>query len=460
MLIKPGSLGLVVALTLGGISAQEEQGFKLEPLHATGMMETGMMVNFLPNLNGPTAVNCHGCAEGPATGSEFIDHNAVFLLQEARLSENIRVFLGVGGFYFYVLPSKGNPYSVGELSGFALTDAHGEFDFWKRDGKDHGLSLKVGVFPFKYNEDAKNLGEYMFRTYTYPTIIYTGGLILVNSAGAQLSGLDANTRYGGFMNDLLLTDKTNQIPTGSLSLTDIVSYNYKNVLTIGAGFMLDNFYNPNGVANGISDTIGPSQDPMEYYYVLKNGTKVSAASTNPPAPDSIVDTLHYGFFGEKLMVKASLDLGNLLLIPSLSTRDLRLYFEAVLMGVNNRGPLYRNMKNRIAYMYGLNLPTFHVLDLLSVEFEYCRNPYADNTVNVTTHYAPVPDDPNIEQYGNSDNVKWTLYARKNISRNFSISGQVANDHTRLVDYFGKTNDASVLERPKNWYWALQFSYSI
>ena len=146
MFIKSGALGLWIALALGNVFAQEERGFRLEPLHATGMMETGVMVNFLPNLMGPTAVNCHGCTELPATGSEFIDHNAVFLLQQAQLSENIRVFLGVGGFYFYVLPSKGNQYSVGELSGFALTDAHGEFDFWKRDRTDHGLSLKVGVF--------------------------------------------------------------------------------------------------------------------------------------------------------------------------------------------------------------------------------------------------------------------------------------------------------------------------
>ena len=302
-------------LSLGGALA-EDSGFKLEPLHVSGSWETGEIVSFISSASGTIAPNSLGSDN---SASELIDHSAVWFLQEARLSEHVKVFLGVGGMYFFYLPAAGvlnNSYGVGQRSAFGLTDAHGEFEFWSRGEKEHGLLLKAGVFPFKYNEDAKNLGEYMFRTYTYPNVIFTGGLILVNSAGAQLNGLDANTRCGGFQNDLLLTDKTNQVPTGSLSLTDIASYTYKNFLTVGAGFMFDNFYNPNGVGDGIS--VVQTYDPANPEFYIKNG-----------------DTLHYSFDGEKVMVRASLDLGNLVGSPLLSDKDLRLYFESILLGIKD-----------------------------------------------------------------------------------------------------------------------------
>ena len=92
-----------------------------------------------------------------------------------------------------------------------------------------------------------------------------------------------------------------------------------------------------------------------------------------------------------------------------------------------------------------------------MEMEYCRNPYGDNASNVTNSYEPVPV---TSALGGSDNVKWTIYARKNLVKGFSISAQAARDHARLVDFYGKMDDESVLEKPKNWYWALQLSYSI
>jgi hypothetical protein len=205
---------------------------------------------------------------------------------------------------------------------------------------------------------------------------------------------------------------------------------------VGAGFMFDNFYNPNGVGDGIS--VVQTYDPANPEYYIENG-----------------DTLHYGFQGEKVMARASLDLGNLLGSPLLSDKDLRLYFESILMGVRDYPGYYQKMTDRIACMYGVNLPTFHVLDLLSLEFEYYRNPMGDNISKVTSQFAPIP----AVALGHSQ-WKWTIYARKTIVRGFSISAQAANDHMRLVDFYGHTNDVSSMQRTKDWYWALQLGYSI
>lgn len=450
---------LLVTHTFSG-----ESGFKLEPMHASANWEVGEIENY-DNLGN------QGVAENRS--KQLISHSAVWLLQEARLAENARVFLGVGGMYFFIPASPSNNYSFGQRSAFGLTDAHGEFEFWSQGESDHGLLLKVGVFPFKYNEDAKNLGEYMFRTYTYPTVIYTGGLVLLNTAGAQLNGIDVNTKIRGVNNDLMVTIKTDQAPSGSLSLTDMISYSCQNFFTIGAGYMFDNVYDPTNLANG-------TFDKRSDYFVLKDGTVAYRnGSGTPPDSSLVASSGHYTFEGQKVMARASVDLGNIVSKympnPFLGDKQFRLYFETILMGVKNYPGYYDKLTDRIAYMYGVDLPTFGILNVLSVEAEYCHNQYPENTNSALIALAPIP----YTDGGNSglgDNLKWTVYARKNVLKSFSITAQAASDHARLVDFFGHYYDQTIMQhttgqypdskwwkfplRIENWYWAFQLSYSI
>lgn len=441
---------LVFGQALGG-----EDGFKLEPMRAMASWEVGEIENadFKGNLTTPAEIR----------KKELISHSAVWLLQEARLAVNARVFVGVGGMYFFSPVGAGNPYGQTQRSAFGLTDAHGEFEFWRRGGADHGLLVKVGIFPFKYNEDAKNLGEYMFRTYTYPTIIYTGGLVLLNSAGVQLNGVDVNTKLKGFSNDLMLTIKTDQVPNGSLSLTDLASFSFQNFFTVGLGYMFDNVYDATNLARGNFFVSGSS---LSDYFVLKDGTVVHGdgnGNGNAPADSLISSSGHYTFVGQKALGRASLDLGNLiskfLPNPFLGDGQFRVYCEAILMGVKDYPGYYDSLSNRIAYMIGANLPTFGILNVLSLEMEYCRNPFPDNTGSVLQNISPLPKTDG-DGSGTGDNVKWTIYARKNVFKTFSITAQAARDHLRLVDYFGHYYDQTIMQHPDNWYWAFQLSYSI
>ncbi len=448
MFSKSVTIGLFAALAALGRTAAEDAGFKLEPLHVMANWEVGEVEKFVPD---PAA------AVVPGDKKQLMDHSGVWLLQEARLAENAKVFVGVGGMYFFILPSQGNQYSFGQRSAFGLTDAHGEFTFLRQGENDHGLLVKAGVFPFKYNEDAKNLGEYMFRTYTYPTIINTGGLVVVNSAGAQLNGVDANTKIGGISNDLMVTVKTDQIPSAALSLTDLVSYTFKSLLTVGAGYMFDNFYDATGLAKGDYDAHGAGS--LGDYFVLKDGTVAYRNGSGTAPDDSLIASRgHYTFQGQKAMVRASLDIARIFNNPLISGKDLTVYFEGVIMGMKNYPGYYNKLSDRMAFMAGLNLPTLHLLDLLSVEGEYCSNPYANNAASATLNLVPTPSDDGLKYHG--DDVKWTIYARKNVLRSFSITAQVANDHLRLVDYFGHTNDKDIFQNRNNWYWALQMGYSI
>ena len=111
-----------------------------------------------------------GTANNGNDAKELINHTAVWPLHEATLHEHARVRFGMGAAYFFVLPRSigDNPYTHSKRSTVGITEAHGEFDI-VRSGDDLLLQLKAGVFGYKYNPDAKNLGEYMFSTWTYPT---------------------------------------------------------------------------------------------------------------------------------------------------------------------------------------------------------------------------------------------------------------------------------------------------
>ncbi len=439
--------GILFVCATAGVNA-DESGIKLDPLHLEANWEAGQIESF-DNHGNQTAAQIKD--------KQLLSHSSVWFLQQAHLSDNVKVSLGVGGIYFITPASPSNIYSFGQHAAFALSDLHAEFDFWKRETNDHGLSLKVGVIPYKYNEDAKNLGEYMFRTYSYPTVIYTGGLVSLNSAGVQLNGLDANTKLGGLNNDLMLTIKTDQAPSGALSLTDIISYSIKNIFTLGAGYQFDNFYDATGLARGNFDPTGSSN-----YFVLSDA-RVVTGKLDAADSSLLVSSGHYTFVGQKAMGRASLDLGNLIssIAPNsfFTDKQFRIYGEIIAMGIKDYPGYYRSLKDRIAYMYGLNVPTGGLLDILSAEAEFCRNPYPDNSGVALQALSPVPN-TELGIPGTADNFKWTLYAQKKIMNGFSITAQAARDHMRLVDFFGHYYDQTIMQHPDNWYWAVQLGYSI
>lgn len=216
------SILFITGLVVTGIRAEqgrtEEGGARFAPLQAQANWNVGQIEK--------------GYYWGESREfKELFNQVTVWTLQELEISDRARAFIGVGGAYFLVFPRNlgRNPYSMSKRSGFGITDAHGEFTFLKGDGNQHGLLLKAGIFPYKYNPDAKNLGEYMFRTWTYPTIITGGGLDYANSAGVQLSGLSGHSRLGGMENEFLLTAQTERAPVMGLSLTDIVSYTFGDI---------------------------------------------------------------------------------------------------------------------------------------------------------------------------------------------------------------------------------------
>jgi hypothetical protein len=410
---------------------------------------------------------------------EILHHAAVWTLQEAKLSDRSRLFLGIGGAYYYVFPRAPiatDPNVNSKRSAFGLTDAHGEFKLVGAASEDdHLLLLKAGIFGYKYNPDAKNLGEYMFRTWTYPTIVYTGGLEVVNNAGAQLSGFNLNTKKGFFSNDLLLTLQTEHAPIFGLSATDIVSVKF-GILTLGAGIMFDNFYHPDkhvleshedgnkwyAVAGGDSVAAGKKMAFKEYKDLRSAGVLQGDDTL-------VVDSGYYSFAGQKVMARASIDFGKLFPESLVSEGDMRLYCETILLGIKNYPTFYETPAQRMVSLIGFNFPTFRLLDLLSVEFEYAPTPWKMSTDRPHGGALAVPigegsnlsagSFPTVNQYYRDD-WKWTFLMRKNLYDGLALYFQAANDHMRLLDNFSSQSQFEIFQTPDHWYWAFSLKYAI
>jgi hypothetical protein len=322
----------------------------------------------------------------------------------------------------------------------------------------------------------------MFRTWTYPLIIYTGGLDVVNSAGTQLSGMATMLKVGGFKNDLILNIQSDHVPVGALSLTDIASWQM-GMFTLGGGIMWDNFYHPDKKA--LTPKPNSAGDPLEAnrFYTVRGGEakdgnmlpansqishakfmELKAANALGPNDTVVLDTGYYTFTGHKAMVRASLDLTRLWGGLSRAERSFGLYFEAALLGIKNYPTYYDKMSDRMVYMGGLNVPTFGLLDMLSVEVEYCSYPFRQSTndPNVVGNAVPNVLEPFFPVYKpiSDDDWKWSVFAQRRIGENFSVYAQVANDHLRNSFIFGAPAAEGFLTQKNHWYWVFKLGYAI
>jgi hypothetical protein len=181
------------------------------------------------------------------------------------------------------------------------------------------------------------------------------------------------------------------------------------------------------------------------------------------------------FRSRKIDARLILDFKPLLGNPAnFGKNDLKLYGETAILGLKN--PEYYKLDptitpsiiNRMPILVGINVPTFKILDLLSFEVEYCKNPYSNNWWGGQDGLpSPEPRDVSEEDsvwndnYKNKDNLKWTLYLKKSFS-NFDIIAMFANDHT-FYETRNAENQAYIeqtLRTNKDWHWYLKLQYNL
>jgi hypothetical protein len=360
------------------------------------------------------------------------------------------------------------------------------------DPEDSLLNLEIGLFPFKYNQDVRNLGEYLFRSGAYPGYIYSEGFDL---AGTQLSGIHLcnNLFNGAVKNNLFFTSELYLYPAKDFSLTFLTDITPvpNRVINFGLGLQLFRFLS-------VDDAY---TTPTKYEQLY--GSIETKRAPNWYITDS-GDTAYYSFAGTKIMARLALDPKPLFGSPDIfGPEDLKLYSEAIILGVKNypdnpdssnlyySHPInefgYDKLIEKMPIMVGFNIPAFKLLDVFSLEVEY----YGKKYVNRVPIYAnssnmlrlPLPYDPAIYSgypYGDSLTLrpeasgeysketyksgaalwKWSVYAKRTLFEKFFITMQFARDHTLIKTGLAQNVDfEEIFIKDKQWYWMLKFGYS-
>jgi hypothetical protein len=323
---------------------------------------------------------------------------------------------------------------------WTIPNAEGILSFGK---KEVPVTIGVGLFEYKYNPEAQNLGEYLFRTGTYPAFINTSFDLPL----ARLGGIVASCKINDFLRqDLLLTTLGDMQPYNDFSLTYVADASIGPALDVGAAVQF---------ANLIS--VMSDQTSVRSYY--GNGYLTAPG-----------DTGFYTFKGTKLMARIMFDPKRLFTESLLGKEDCKLYVEAAILGLesypasntidisNPSNPIgYDHLNQKIPVMMGFNIPTFNILDRAALEAEWygCRYPISNRMVIVNGYAAPSGpsnDGYTWEDY-RKDDWKLSINVEKTLFKKFSLIIQAARDHSKLETTIKKDQDYDdVLVRPKHWYW--------
>ncbi len=324
--------------------------------------------------------------------------------------------------------------------------------------------FRFGFFPYKYNPDAKNLGEYLYRSGTYPGVVQnTDGYHLIDHALYEGYGLQASfSRFGGRLHHTFsLFSEQTTIPVGDFS----PAYDFvfrQGVFELGGGAVLNRFITTQ------EKQLAPRTLENAYVYVDSAGVRVYegpyGASPQKNAiqtgldPAITYEAEYWTKRGVKLMVRGAVDFGFMLPEEFRGPDDLRLYAEAALLGVEDQPYYYEDWKRRAPVMAGINLPTFRLVDVLAVEAEYYASRFSNNFSYQDQGY-PRWGRPYSQTYvsgrSSRDNWKWSVYGKKTVNRLLRVHAQVANDHLRLPEFTGNVSATELTNTPEHWYYVLR-----
>ncbi|MBN2036022.1 MAG: hypothetical protein JW768_04705 [Chitinispirillaceae bacterium] len=348
-----------------------------------------------------------------------------------------------------------------QYSYVGIAEGQGTYSFWGTS--DPRLRLTLGIFPVKYNQDALNLGEYLFRTGVYvPYIVNKFCFPYGTLSGARLS----SELFGYLSQQLLIHTETQIQPLHDWSLSYLIGTT-AGPFDAGAGISLHHWFITDG-------SLAESRDAANLYFT-ENG-----------------DSAFFSFKGMKLMARFAFDPKRFMpqaLASKFGDRELRVFVEGAALGLHNY-PAYRldtidptagniitqwvpdstqnyytDLMERIPVMFGFNFPTCKLLDDLSLAFEYYPWPYKNvyYCEQGKKMYPLPPQDQDTSKYTSDDysydSWKWSLNIRKTLARGFSLVGQVARDHARHEFWQeSQRDDEEIFTRSREWYWMMRLQY--
>src|SRR5215217_460615 len=122
------------------------------------------------------------------TEYQVITRTGVYLTESAVYNERLAIQLTIGGLFWFALPETPDFQDRRIQFGPGVGQAQRVYSFGA-DPRNPSATLQFGLFPHKYS-DAVNLGEYLYRSGTYPGTLTSGGWSYINSAAYMAQGLN------------------------------------------------------------------------------------------------------------------------------------------------------------------------------------------------------------------------------------------------------------------------------
>ncbi len=329
-------------------------------------------------------------------------------------------------------------------------EAQGIFSFF--DNENLAMNLGIGYFPYKYNPEARNLGEYLFRSGTYPVFLFND----FDFPLARVAGLKYSFKYFHDIFDigldLLAISETQIRPFHDITVAPILDFNIfkpekntRGVINIGAGLSFAHLFS-------VDKSITTPEDNSTLYFDNLDGYDI-----DPVSGDTVWngDSAYYTFKGTKLMLRGTIDPFAFLRNLKGSAGDFfgqhggKLYGELDIIGLKNYpdnshvNPItptnpygYDDIKEKMPVMFGFTLPCWKILDICAFEFEFFDCPYPNDYSKVQQYGFPLPvdkpypdDEYNTDAYKN-DSWRWTIFLKKNFVDHFGLLLQLSRDHLR------------------------------
>jgi len=294
---------------------------------------------------------------------------------------------------FSFLPYNSVPATLTPQFNFYPNDVEINYSFGQLDKP--WMKLAVGYFPFKYNPDAKDLGEYLMRSNAYPSFIVNDfEFPMTRELGLHISGNSAwlfDQSIDKINWDILLTSETHAYswPTQDWTLTAVASNSLLNCLDIGGGVSFQRLLSVDESKTSPEKAGYPNMyygegGKTDTQYISFKATKLMGrASINPQRFIPEFKIPFWPLFGET---------------PIFGKEDLKVYGEVAVLGlknyvaygpdsvivdsatnakawlpaskipINNYARFYDSLADRMPYMIGIDLPTHPLLSYGIIPF--------------------------------------------------------------------------------------------
>jgi hypothetical protein len=404
------------------------------------------------------------------TKNQTITRTGVYLTESGVYNDRLTIQLTIGGLFWFALPETRDFQDRRVQFGPGVGQAQASWAFGA-DPKNPAATLQFGLFPHKYS-DAVNLGEYLYRSGTYPSALVSGGWSYLNSAAYMAQGVNLTVPMlnGMLTHNFTVFLERDLQPTNDLSPGYMITARPLPFLEVGAGVVWAHAVSLNSARLAPK---GTQRDPNGLNIYSKSTGRPTNGDTvgSPCASGTTSDCGYYTFKGFKTAGRVGLDIGTLLGSAMIKPGDFKLYSEIALLGIEDQPYFYEKKIERMPVMVGLNVPTFGVLDRLTFEAEFRKSPFPNSNATVLQYQVPIPVENAYEKDANGvlkydpddakyDDIKWTVYARRSITTGVSLYAQAASDHLRHFNRNAVPGGESATPTASDWYYVFRLEFGI